>query len=78
MASVLENPMPMTSDPAPIMLIETIARTDKMWVVEVTDPAAHASIGGILSIVEKKETVDTQWGLPKAIGEMLRSRPRIT
>ena len=58
MASVLENPTPTTSDPAPVMPIETIARTDEMWVVEVIDPAAHASIGGVLSVIEK-ETMDT-------------------
>ena len=59
MASVPEHPTPTTSDPAPVTPFETIAaRTDEMWVVEVTDPATYASIGGVLSVVEK-ETVDT-------------------
>ena len=58
MASILENPTPMTSDPAPIMPIQTIACTDEMWAVEVADPAARASIGGVLSVTEK-EAVDT-------------------
>jgi hypothetical protein len=59
MASVPEHPTPMTSDQAAVMPIETIAaRTDEMWVVEVTDPVAYASIGGVLSVIEK-EMVDT-------------------
>jgi hypothetical protein len=59
MASVPEHPTRTTSDPAPVTPIETIAaRTDEMWVVEVTDPVTYASIGEVLSVI-KKETVDT-------------------